>query len=88
MSLLSNIAFTTPSVIATTVTDTAPAVAFPAASKLAALTVDATSAGGTAAVAMFWQRASAKALVFVTPLGGLLFLAGWVAFFLGAKPAA
>ncbi len=29
----------------------------------------------------------AKLFVFVTPFGGLLFLAGWVAFFLGARSA-
>lgn len=36
----------------------------------------------------FYALTASKALVFVTPVGGLLFLAGWAAFFFGAKPAA
>src|SRR5205807_1324611 len=55
-SLVSNMAFSTPSVNAVTLAPTTPDAACPAANKLAALTVEVTKGNGTLAEAAFCDK--------------------------------
>ena len=61
LSLVNNMAFITPSVRAATLTEIAPAAAFPAASRLAALIVEDATEAGTPADAACCDSTAAKA---------------------------